>query len=162
MTSEFRSPMDDEIDDVARSMMAASPSAALRSGVRDRIAGRSGGSHVGRWPLGIAAAAAVIALATVWPDRKAPVDPPASSPAVVTVAPPPAIDPSMESRPMVIRDAPVQPDTVRPGRAQALSIASGPPLEVEQLEWAPLETPALDDSMLVVEGLQIEPLVRQQ
>jgi hypothetical protein len=151
MNSEFRSPMDDEIDDVARSMTAASPSAALRSGVRARIAGRAGGSHAMRWSLGIAAAAAVIVLAILWPDREAPVDTPASRPAVATVAPPPAIDPSIE------------PEPTPPGPVvRRASPENESPLQVEMLELQPLDLEPLDVPVLALEAWDVEPLALQQ
>jgi hypothetical protein len=71
------------------------------------------------------------------------------------------MNPLAEPRPVVGGTAPVEPDTVR-SRQATLSIASGPPVQVEPLEWMPIEIPALDDSLLVVEGLQIEPLLLQQ
>jgi hypothetical protein len=150
MNSEFRSPMDDEIDDVARSMTAASPSAALRTGVRDRIAGRSGGSHVVRWSLGIAAATAVIAFAVVWSDREAPVNAPASSPPVASVAPPPAIDPSIEPGP-----TPLGPVV---GRALPETES---PIQIEMMDFQPLELEQLGVPLLALEGWDVEPLALQ-
>jgi len=151
MNSEFRSPIDDEIDEVARSKTAASPSAALRSGVRDRIAGRSAGSHVLRWSLGVAAGATVIVLAIVWPDREATLDTSASGAAVATIAPPPASEPSIEPGP-----APPRP-VARPALPE-----SEPNRRVEMLELEPLELELLSVPLLALEGRDVEPLAMQQ
>ena len=151
MNNEFRSPMDDEIDEVARSMTMASPSAALRSGVRARIAGRSGSSHAARWSLGVAAAAVVLVVAIVWPGREPTKDVPSSREAIATVAPPPAIDPSIESGP-----APPGPVVGR-GLPE-----SEPPIQVEMLELQPLELEPLGVPLLALEGWDVEPLALQQ
>jgi hypothetical protein len=151
--------MDDEIDDVARSMTAAPPSAALRRAIRARISGARA-SHAWRWSLAAAAATVVIVLVLMWPARERGEEVQASRGAIAAVAPMP-IDPLAGPRPVVGGTAPVEPDTVRSRQAE-LSIASGPPVQVEPLELTPIEIPALDDSMLIVEGLQIEPLLLQQ
>jgi hypothetical protein len=158
MSSEFRSPMDDEIDDVARVMTAASPSAALRPAIRARITGHARARHAWRWSLATAAASGIIVLVLLWPGRERREEVPASRGAIAAIAPVP-INPLAEPRPVVGGTAPVEPDTVRSRQAE---IASGPPVQVDPLEWTPIEIPALDDSMLVVEGLQIEPLLLQQ
>jgi len=172
MRDEFRTPLDDEIDDVARSLTAAPPSPALRSAVRRRIPGHADfRSAWRRWPVSIAAAAAVIALATVWPDRKAPVDSPASSPAVATVTPPPALDPSIEPRPtppgpvagLAFPGSPGEPARVRP---TSESLLEGPttltePLVMEPLELNPLGVDGIEIRTLTVEALSLEPLSLQ-
>ena len=160
MNSEFRSPLDDEIDDVARSMTAATPSAAFRSGVRARIAGRSGGSHGVRWSLGIAAAAAVIVLALVWPDREAPVDVPASRETVATVATPAGTNPS-------IGPGQTEPATVVGQATTEESLPDGPlasvgPLVVEPLEdLDPLGLNGIEIPTLTVEAMTVAPLSQQ-
>ena len=141
--------IDDEIDAVARSLTAASPSAALRSGVRARIAGRSASSHAVRWSLGIAAVAAVILLAIVWPGREAPVATPASREAIAAIVRPPATTPPIEAGP------PPRP-VVRPAVPDSES-----PLEVEILELQPLELEPLGVPLLAVEGWDVEPLALQ-
>jgi hypothetical protein len=151
MREEFRSPVDDEIDVVARSLMTLPPPAALRSAVSAQITGRSGGNPAVRWSLGIAVAAAVIALAFGWPDREAPVDTGASRSAVATVAPSPASDLSIEPEPT--QPAPVV--------TRALP-ESEPPIEVEILELAPLELEPLGLPLLALEAWDVEPLTRQQ
>jgi hypothetical protein len=154
-------------------MTAASPSAALRSGVRARIAGRSGGSYVVRWSLGIAAAAVVIVLAIVWPDREAPVDAPASSPAVATIAPPPAMNPSIEPGPtppgpvvgQALPGSPGEPNRVRPPSEESPAdrrMALVEPLVVMRLEeFNPLGVDGIEIQTLTVEALSLEPLSLQ-
>jgi hypothetical protein len=169
MNSEFRSPMDDEIDAVAQSMTAASPSAALRSGVRARIAGRAGG-HVLRWSLGIAVAAAVIVLAIVWPDREATSDAPGSRASVAELVPPAAADRSIEPGPIQTpvvagRGWPGEPDRVRQTNAELLPggpVVSVAPLAVEPLaDLEPLRLNGIEIQTLTVETLSLEPLSLQ-
>jgi hypothetical protein len=173
--------MDDEIDDVARTMMAALPSAALRTRIRDRIAGRPAVSPVLRWSVGVAAAATVIVLAIVWPSREAPVDIPPSRESIATIVPPPAIDPSAQPRQTepravvgrALSGSPGEPNPPSPtGFGEARPTDEKPfadetmaflgPLVIEPLmDLEPIELSGIEISTLAVEAMTVAPLSQQ-
>jgi hypothetical protein len=176
MKTESPSPIDDEIDDVARSMTAAPPSAALRVAIRARITGPASVSRTWpRWSIRIAAAAAMIVFAIVWADREARIDVPASSRESVATnvspgAPELSIEPRLTEPGSVVGGAllglPGEPNRVRPTNEESIPdglLASVGPLVVQPLEdLDPLGLNGMEIPTLTVEAMTVAPLSQQQ
>ena len=169
MRTEFRSPVDDEIDDVARSLTAAPPSAALRALIGARVTPHSRVSHAFGWSVAVAAASVALILAMVWPGRESTVNAPVTREQVVTAVPPPAIDQPIERRPApsIIGQSSAgsgEPDRVR---ATAEASRSEPLAAVEPLILEPLMDPnpigldGIEVSVLTVEAMTIAPVSQQ-
>ena len=157
MSSEFRSPMDDEIDDVARSMTAAPPSAALRPAIRARITSDARVRHTWHWSLAAAAASGIIVLVLLWPNGHAPVDVPVSRAAVTTSVPTVDLHPSIVPSPRVGEARPTS-DLVAPETRTSGAQNITEELSVDSLDVAALAVQELQVPTLTVDAMTIAPL----
>lgn len=169
MRTEFRSPVDDEIDDVARSLTAPPPSAALRAAISARVTAHSRVSHAFRWSIAVAAASAAFILTMVWWGRESTVNAPVTREEVVTAVPAPAIDQPTERQPalsIVGRSSAGsgEADRVRPTGDvfRGELIANVEPLAVEPLlDLDPIRPAGIEVSVLTFEAITVAPLLQQ-
>jgi hypothetical protein len=169
MRTEFRSPVDDEINDVARSLTAAPPSAALRARISARVSAHSRVSHAFRWSVAVAAASAVLTLMMVWPERESTVNAPVTREQVVTAVPPPAIDQPIDRRPAPFVTGRSAAGAGEPGRVRPIEavvpgepIAAVDPLMVEPLkDLNPIRPDGIEVSVLAVDAMTVAPLSQQ-
>lgn len=162
MPDNRRSPIDEDIDRVARSLTAIPPRPAMREEIRAQIE-PLGRGHAGYRLFGLAAAAAtLVIILLVWPQRElveqvpTPRQTATDFPRASEIAPPP--------------DNSAPPTRASEGRTagtraartpRATPAAVEPRLEIERLEVTPLEIEPVEVPMILVEGLDIEPLVVQ-
>ena len=166
-----RDPLDDLIDQTARSMTAGAPSAGLRDAVRSRVTGRNRRAarwfSVPAWQGALAAAVMVVVAAllgpTMWRDgvsRDAREPVPSAQP---TTPPPTPAAPAVSGEPAAsVASAEGRP-AAEPVSASARARAPQP-IVIEPLNLDPLEAPrmsveAIQDSMpIVVDPLRVVPL----
>jgi hypothetical protein len=169
MRDDTRPRVDDHIDDVARSLTGGSPSPMLRAAIHARIASGPNGPTMRPWYLGAAAAAAaLILIAMLWPNRESVerVSTPGGEMSG-TVAEQRGGPTAPEANVPVWRTLSGSPGGPDEARTTFVGVVAGaseipePPLEVELLDVMPLELEPLEVPMIVVEGLSIDPLVVQ-
>lgn len=132
--------LDEAIDATARALTDGGPRPALRAGVATRIAERHGSAWRVVWPVGIAAAAVLIAMVLLWPER---VDLPAVDAPVIATG---------------VRPAPAGVRSDVPSRSDPMTPTSAEPIVVESLAMTPLDLDEIEIPLLTVEALTIEPL----
>lgn len=170
MSRDARTPLDNEIDLVARVLTEAPPPDGVRSAIRTAVSQRSRAIHAGRWYSVGAAAAVASGILLFWISREGPPDEPSRqtiTPAVAT-APTQSVT---EPAPSAVTTPSRTQVTVRATRGISAEVrprSSGPlptipsqigdPIQVEHLEVPPLEVDEITLPTFAVEALTLEPV----